>query len=243
MSVCEQALVSLSNSAWFCSLARELQRTIAQHGRAKMFAAGEVLFAQGDAPAGIHAILSGQAQVVGLTAEGVEVLMAVLRPGEWTGFLACLDGGPYAFTVAASEPMEVFSLSLSHVQRLFLGDVEGFRALATPELTVSRKIYADLVELVTLSPLQRLARRLQQLASAAYGTTRTSDMIDVSQDQIATSIMASRQWTNHLLGQLDQAGIISISRERIHIRDWSRLTSLVHDTAAERICANGPPSD
>lgn len=226
---------ALATGGWLSGLRPDLRHAILQEGRSHSLAAGEVLFAQGNAPSGLHGIARGQAQVTGVTSSGVEVLIALLRIGEWTGFLACVDSLPYAFTVSATEPTDVFTLPLASVRRLFHGDLEAFQTLVRPELAASRRVYEFLIENVTLTPLQRLARRLLELTSEAYGGRRSSDFIaGVSQDQIAVSIMTSRQWTNHLLGQLAEAGIIVISRAQIEIRDRQRLNALAHGAEADR---------
>lgn len=65
------------------------------------------------------------------------------------------------------------------------------------------------------------------LTSEPHGDRVTSSFISpVTQDQIALSIMASRQWTNRLLQHLEQAEMIRISRSRIDILDRARLTQL-----------------
>jgi CRP/FNR family transcriptional regulator len=48
----------------------------------------------------------------------------------------------------------------------------------------------------------------------------------ITQDQIALSIMTSRQWTNRLLQHLEKAGLIARGRSRIDILDLPRLTQL-----------------
>ena len=55
-------------------------------------------------------------------------------------------------------------------------------------------------------------------------TTRT--ITPITQDQLALSIMASRQWTNRLLQHLEKAGLIRRSRSRIDVPDLPRLTQL-----------------
>lgn len=221
--------VRLSVGAWYASLAPHLQHAIAEHGRLRTYATGEVVFMQGDPVVGLFAVLSGQVSVAGLTSDGMEVLVATLRPGEWTGFLAVLDGGPYAFTTTATEPAEILCLPLAQVKRVF-SDLEGLRALMQPELAASRRVYRYLVDLAMMTPKQRLARRLLDLAQTAYDGDVRSDGIDhVSQRQIAVSIMCSRQLTNSLLGDLEQAGVIKLSREHIQIRNRARLSAIAGD--------------
>lgn len=129
--------------------------------------------------------------------------------------------------MVASQSCEVLHLPLPALKRIFLSDVEGFRRFILPELASTRAIYSRVVESLAFTPLQRLAQRLVDLTSEPHGDLVTSSFISpVTQDQIALSIMASRQWTNRLLQHLEQADVIRLSRSRIDILDRDRLTLL-----------------
>lgn len=64
--------------------------------------AGEVLITQGTAAAHLVVVLSGEARVV---RDGVEVNR--IRPGEFTGEMAALEGRTYTASVIADGPMDV----------------------------------------------------------------------------------------------------------------------------------------
>ena len=219
--------IDLQRGHWFPDLPPALQEEVLASSARIRVSRGKSVFRQGDAANGIFGLVSGEAQVIGTTLAGLDILVAVLRPGEWTGFLSSVDEGPYTFSVVASQSCELLHLPLPEVQRIFLGDAGRFRLFVLPELTSTRAIYSHVVESLAFTPLQRLARRLVDLTSIAHNNHPTSDYISpVTQDQIALSIMASRQWTNRLLQHLEQAGIIRTSRSRIDILDRARLTHL-----------------
>ncbi|MDP1556235.1 MAG: Crp/Fnr family transcriptional regulator, partial [Hyphomonas sp.] len=170
---------------------------------------------------------SGEAQVIGTTIAGLDILVAMHRPGDWTGFLACLDGQNFTFNVVASQPCEVLHLPLAAVRRIFLTDVGALSQMVAPELATLRALYSHIIEHLAFTPLQRLARRLVDLASNAQGERVTSRTISpITQDQLALSIMASRQWTNRLLQHLEKAGLIARARSRIEVLDLQRLRQL-----------------
>lgn len=219
--------LDLQRGRWFSALPEALQEEVLQNSTRHKLRRGKPLARQGDPPIGIFGLVSGEAQIIGTTRAGLDILVAVHRPGDWTGFLACVDGGPYTFSVIASQPCEVLHLPLAAVQRMFLSDAENFRRFVLPEMGSIRTIYTHVVESLAFTPLQRLARRLLDLTSEPLGGRVNSSFISpVTQDQIAMSIMASRQWTNRLLQYLEQADMIRISRSRIDILDRGRLTQL-----------------
>lgn len=219
--------IDLQRGRWFSALPEALQEEVLRHATRQKLRRGKHLFRQGDPPDGIHGLVSGEAQIVGTTLAGLDILVAVYRPGDWTGFLSSVDEGPYTFSVIASQPCEVLHLPLAVVNRLFLSDAENFRRFVLPEMASIRAIYSQVVESLAFTPLQRLARRLIDLTSEPHGGQASSSFISpVTQDQIALSIMASRQWTNRLLQHLEQADVIRISRSRIDILDRARLNQL-----------------
>lgn len=222
-----QDSIDLQRGRWFSALPDALQEEVLRSSTRLKLKRGKHILRQGDPAEGIFGLTSGEAQIIGTTLAGLDILVAVYRPGDWTGFLACVDEGPYTFSVVASQPCEVVHLPMPAVQRIFLSDVAGFRRFILPELASTRAIYSRVTESLAFTPLQRLARRLIDLTSEPHGDRVTSSFISpVTQDQIALSIMASRQWTNRLLQHLEQADVIRISRSRIDIRDRVRLTQL-----------------
>ncbi len=212
---------------WFSGLPESLQEEVLRSAVRLKFKRGKHLFRQGDPPTGLFGIVSGEAQVIGTTIAGLDILVAMHRPGDWTGFLACLDGQNFTFNVVASQPCEVLHLPLAAVRRIFMNDVDALSHMVAPELATLRALYSHIIEHLAFTPLQRLARRLVDLASNVQGERVTSRTISpITQDQLALSIMASRQWTNRLLQHLEKAGLIARARSRIDVLDLPRLRQL-----------------
>ncbi|MBK8200086.1 MAG: Crp/Fnr family transcriptional regulator [Acidobacteria bacterium] len=212
---------------WFTALPQAMQDDILRSSVRIKLRRGKHLFRQGDEPAGLFGIVSGEAQVIGTTLAGLDILVAVYRPGEWTGFLACIDGGGYTLSVVASQPCEVLHLPLPAVRRIFFNDVDSLTMMVAPELATLRSLYFHITEQLAFTPLQRLARRLVDLASSAQAQAVTSRTISpITQDQLALSVMASRQWTNRLLQHLEKTGLITRGRSRIDVLDLPRLNQL-----------------
>lgn len=237
--------IDLQRGSWLSQLPQSFRDEVERSAVRVKFKRGKPLFRQGDPVRGLYGILSGEAQVIGTTIAGLDILVAMYRAGEWTGFLACLDGGTYTMTVVPSQPCEVLHLPLAAVQRIFLQTVEGYALLSAPEHATQRAVYSHLVEHLSFTPLQRLARRLVDLAAAPHGELVTSLTISpITQDQLALSIMSSRQWTNRLLQQLEQANLISRGRSRIKIIDLPKLTYLaIHGESGFTLMTGQPAGD
>ncbi|MFN7056720.1 Crp/Fnr family transcriptional regulator [Hyphomonas sp.] len=217
----------INRSNWLERLPEALREDVLNSCVRLKYKRGRHLFRQGDPANGIYCILTGEAQVVGTTITGLDILVSVLRANDWTGYLACTDKGNYTFSVIASQPCEVLHVPLAAVRRIFMSDADAFRLFVLPEIASTRATYQHFVENLAFTPLQRLARRLIDLTSAPHGEERVSDFISpITQDQLALSIMTSRQWANRLLQHMEQAKLIAISRGRIDILNRDALLTL-----------------
>ena len=72
--------------------------------------AGEVLFEQGDESDALFIIGDGTLEVIGQSAVGEEVVLAVLEPGTAVGEMSLIEGGPRSATVQAVSESQVFRL-------------------------------------------------------------------------------------------------------------------------------------
>src|SRR5262249_13716172 len=101
---------SLRNSTLFARADAASLRELALHLRRRRFRRNEVIFHQGDPGDSLHVVTSGSLKVVLPSAEGEEAIIATLRPGDFFGELALLDGAERSATVIALEPAETMTL-------------------------------------------------------------------------------------------------------------------------------------
>lgn len=237
--------INLNRGQWFKQLPAGIREEVERSAVSLKIKRGKPIFRQGDPVKGLYGLVTGEAHIIGTTIAGQDMLVAMLRAGDWTGFLACMDGGAYTLTVQATQPCEVLHLPLAAVERIFMQDVAGYALLAAPENATQRAVYAHVVEQLSYTPMQRLAARLVALVAAPHGGGVIAHTISpVTQDQLALSVMSSRQWTNRLLQQLERAGMISRGRSRIDIIDMPRLVHLaVHGETAPMFPVAVPDAD
>lgn len=218
---------ALDASPWFWALPRETRKLVASSGSIRWFDQGAAIFHQGDSVTGLYAVLSGEAKVLGVSRTGVESLVAVLRPVEWTGYLACLDGLPYAFTVLASQECDVFALPIAAVRAIFFDDAKLLRHMMGPQLAADRKTFAHIVNIAADTPMQRLARRIVELGGRPYDAdSEPAALTHVSQTELAITAMMSRQSTNALLHELEKLGAVEIGYGSVTIIDPVRLSRI-----------------
>ncbi len=195
---------------------------------------GEWLFARGDAPTGIYAVVEGSLRIAGTVAgakEPKEVLLARVEPPLWFGELSAIDGQPRTHDAIADVDSTVVHVPQAELDAILERDPRRYRDighLAAAKLRLAFVALEDAAQPLVV----RLARRLL-LAAERYGEwhDRTSRVVDMRQDQLATMLSASRQTVNALLKELEGRGIVRLAYGKVEIADLDGLRRLAHTGA------------
>lgn len=193
--------------------------------RTRRFRRGEVIFHQGDPGDALHIVLSGRIKISSPSETGVEAILATLRPSEFFGALALLDGAPRSATATAVSASETLVLPREQFRQL-VDDVPSIRDHVLAELAGEiRRLTNHVEELHFLDIAGRLAARLARLADeqgkAGDGEIRLDGPI--TQGELAAMVGSTRQSVNKLLGWFVDDGLIRIERDTIVILDLAGL--------------------
>jgi CRP/FNR family cyclic AMP-dependent transcriptional regulator len=229
----EQAQITqaLRRVPLFASLAPEQLAHLARVARRRRYDRDEVIFYQGDPGDTFYVILSGQVKVSVSSPEGQEAILVMLDAGESFGELALLDDQPRSATIQANVPTEVIALRKDDFRRLIRQSPE----IAIALLQVLTKRLRDTDQLVEdaafLNVADRLAKKLLALAEAhgretPHGIELT---IQLTQQELAAMIGATRESVNKQLGAFRDRGILAIDRRRITILRPDLLRARLED--------------
>ena len=100
----------LDGVALFKELPEPGLQMLAERGRPRHFATGEVIMQQGDASDALYVITSGRVRVERDQAAEPPLVLAELGPGDVIGEMGLLDGGPRSATVTAIEDTETLEI-------------------------------------------------------------------------------------------------------------------------------------
>ena len=95
----------------FSSVPDEQLRTLATVVTRKSLARGATVMVAGDQTDSLYIILSGRLKVMMSDAEGKEVILSILGPGEFFGEMGLIDDSPRSASVVGIEPCELLSIA------------------------------------------------------------------------------------------------------------------------------------
>jgi len=183
--------------------------------RVMTFPAGTILFDENQPCQGFPLLLSGSLRVIKSSANGRELQLYRVMPGESCILTSsCLMGGtPYQARGIVDEPIEMVMLPAG-VFHALLGKHDDFRRyvfrLFTERLT-------DMMQLVTAVAFQKLDQRLAALLIAKTGP------IHLTHQAIADELGSAREIVSRLLKGFADQGWVKLGREQITLTDIAAL--------------------
>ncbi len=216
----------LKAGRWFGGLPEAFQRALLDAAVVRHLAKGELLFSRGDPPSGLYAVVDGTVRTSTLAATGKEILLAMLAPPMWFGEISVLDGQPRTHDAIADEEATLVHVGAAPLDALLAREPAWWRHLG---VLVSGKLRLSflIVEDLTMPLAVRIARRLV-LYAERYGewSDRSSRLVDVRQEQLATMLSVSRQTVNQALKELEAKALVRLAYGKIEIVDHDALRAL-----------------
>jgi CRP-like cAMP-binding protein len=193
-------------------------------GTPRHYRRGEVVFHAGDPATFVVVIVQGRAKVTAAGPEGVEVVLSLRGPGDLVGELAAVDDDalPRSARVSALDPVTCRVVRSAEF-RTVLGEhpdvgLELLRMLSARLRSADRRI----VEFGVYDTTRRVARLLADLAGRP-GPTRRPGTVDLSQDDLAGLVGASRESVVRALAALRSLGLVTTARRRVEVVDMAAL--------------------
>jgi len=189
---------------------------------------GWIVVHQGDTSGDMFAVLQGRVKVVA-NVEGEEVLLSIMGPGEVFGEIALLDGGARSATVTTLEACRLLVLSREAFRSLlFTVPPLGVRLLET--LAKRIRVLTERAESSSARDVpSRLARAVLGLSGqfgAPAGTGRTRVTVNLSQQELANLIGASREIVNRWLGRFAKRRILRHDKGVLTVLDEAQLRAI-----------------
>ena len=171
--------------------------------RERGYPKNSVILFEDDPGDALYVVVGGRVKVVLIGEDGKEVILSVLKDGDFFGEMALIDDEPRSAHVIAMEDTDLLVLRREDFQRCLEGQ---------PRMALSL--------LRALSGRLRKAEFLLELAEEGDGETISRN---VTHRTIAQMIGSSRETVSRTFRNLADNGLIEVSQQAIVIRDREGL--------------------
>ncbi|QSB16506.1 Crp/Fnr family transcriptional regulator [Natronosporangium hydrolyticum] len=208
----ERGLAGLLPAAQWSALARL--------GVGVSFRQGQIFFQQGESGRHAYVLLRGAVKIQRSEPTGGQTILTVRAGGDVIGELAALDGQPRSATVTAISAVTARLLTGEQLRR-FTADPAVSASFLHYTMARVRESAELRGELALLPVRSRLARALLRLGAGNGPGDRPE--VQLSQQDLAQLVGASRNAVVVALAELRTAGLLTTHRKTIIIRDRSGL--------------------
>ena len=192
---------------------------------------GEAVFEQGAAATHFFLLLHGRLKVTQVTADGQQIIVRVVHPGDLFGFARALQRSDYPGTaiaavdsVALSWPTQMWPDFIDHHPRLAVSAMQTIGQRLEEAHTRIREMSTEEVE-------RRVAHAVLRLAKQADRAEANGIRIDfpITRQDIAEMTGTTLHTVSRILSAWEGRGIVEGGRQKLLVRDLEAL-SVVAET-------------
>ncbi|GHJ40666.1 Crp/Fnr family transcriptional regulator [Streptomyces sp. TS71-3] len=220
----------------FSSLASsDVWRDLIERGRRRTYRSQAVLLAQGESPDGVIALVEGLVKVVQGNEAGDHLTLMLRGPGEVLGERGVLLDRPRSATVTAVRPC----IGVVLTAHAFRGYVARHRLepvvyrLSVDRLNSQERLRADLAHLPPPARPARVVIHLADEVGHRDGGGGVVVELGIPREDLATMAGMSRSSALAVLARLQSAGIVTLGRRRLVVRNPALLRAAAQDAGAE----------
>ena len=194
----------------------------------RRFARGQTILQKGDNSSFMMAVLRGRVRISMASAEGKEITLNVIRPGEVFGEIALLDGQPRSADATAIEETALLVVERRHFLPFLSHNQDVVLRLLAVLCARLRQTNLALEQVALFDLRARLARVLLNLAAEYGRPTPNGTRIDfkLSQRDLSNLVASSRESVNKQLGAWREDGVLSMNDGYIVLRQQAELNAL-----------------
>jgi len=201
----------------FSSFPEDQLRTLATMVNRKSLPRGAMVMAAGDPTDSLYIVLSGRLKVMMSDADGKEVILSILGPGEFFGEMGLIDESPRSASVIGIEPCELLSISKRDFNKCLADSFDMTMAVMRGLVQRLREADRKIGSLALLDVYGRVARLLLDMAENVDGQKIVTKRLP--KQDIAKMIGASREMVSRVMKDLQMGGYIEMRGSNIVLHD------------------------
>ena len=201
----------------FAGFHGEQLRTLVSFVTRRSVPRAATIMSEGDPVDSLYVVISGRLKVMMGEANGKEVILSILGPGEFFGEMGLIDDHPRSATVVSIEPCELLVVAKRDFEKCLAENFEMSKLLMRGLVRRLRDADRKIGSLAMLDVYGRVARLLLDMSEEVNGqkvvTTR------LSKQDIAKMVGASREMVSGVMKDLQVTGYIEVRGSTIVLRD------------------------
>ncbi|MBI2753504.1 MAG: Crp/Fnr family transcriptional regulator [Betaproteobacteria bacterium] len=178
---------------------------------------GAVIIVEGDPTDSLYIVISGRMRVLMSDADGKEVILAILGPGEFFGEMGLIDDSPRSATVMAVEACELIVITKRDFKKCLSENFEMAMTVMRGLVRRLREADRKIGSLALLDVYGRVAHLLIDMAEMVNGQRIVTRRLP--KQDIAKMIGASREMVSRVMRDLQLGGFIEVRGSQILLRD------------------------
>ena len=189
--------------------------------------AGSTLFNEGDAPDRLYFVETGLVRIWIADAQGRELTLSLMEPGDTFGEIALFDGLPRTASATAIERTTCLAVPAKALDDAMDADPKLARHIVVILCELLRRNTEALGAFAFVGLRERLAQKIHDLA-LSHGDLQGAGAVfrrRFSQTELANMLGVSREAVNKRLAALAHDGLIMMHDGKLSIPDLSALAS------------------
>jgi CRP/FNR family transcriptional regulator len=188
----------------------------------------DAIFSEGDPSDWLYGVLKGKVKITKISAEGKEIIIEVISPGDVFGAVAVMRGFPYPANAAAMEDTRLLKVSRTN----FLKILDGYPSVMycmMQNLGDRMKGSHETLKNIALEKVSsRIASLLLKLAEKSGVETPEGTVIDfkLTKQDIADMVGTTVETSIRTMSQFKKRGLIEERDGQVVIKNPEELRSL-----------------
>ncbi len=222
-------LEKLGMVPFFQGLGKETLQQVCKKFSASHFTAGQLIYDEGDMATLLRVVVYGAVKLSRYTEDGKEILVDMLKPGEYFGSLNAMGEDAYPESATAQSDACIMSIG----NREFYSLLKTYHSIAVAVLDVTteklKTARQQIHHLTSLSVEKRIAHILKRLCDK-FGEESKFGMLlqlPLSRKDLADMAGTSTETASRTMSRFQQDGIITSGRQWVAIKDIDALSEVI----------------
>jgi CRP/FNR family transcriptional regulator len=220
-----------------------LMKRLESEGFVCSLPARAILFMEGDLPRGIHIISKGHVKLTVSSQEGRVLILKIIDPGEILGLHNCITGAPYEMTAQTLQSSRVSFVKREDLLCLLRNNPEACLSATQRLSRICHDAYSQVGSIkFSHSASEKLARFLLTLSAESCSEKDHTDTMrvemDLTHDEIAQAIGASRETVTRALASFRKKQLANLTRSTLLVKNRAELEKI----AGIAPTRTGPPA-